>query len=53
LRKERRLLRTDFPGIASKTIARIERGEVDRPHSRTLAKIAKVLHVSPDEIESF
>ena len=52
LRLQRRLKRSDFPGIASKTIARIERSEVEKPHGRTLETIAKRLGVSADRIET-
>jgi transcriptional regulator with XRE-family HTH domain len=50
---QRQLKRSDFPGIASKTIARIERSEVEKPHGRTLETIAKRLGVSADRIESY
>jgi hypothetical protein len=53
LRKQRQLTRRDFPGIAVKTLARIERGEVERPHANTLHLIAGKLGVSPDELGSF
>lgn len=53
LRLQRRVGRDGFPGISSKTIARIERGEVERPHAETLQKIAERLGVSADEIESY
>jgi DNA-binding XRE family transcriptional regulator len=52
LRRLRQLSRADFPGLAEKTIARIERGEA-RPHAGTLKKIARVLNVKPSEIESY
>jgi hypothetical protein len=53
LRKQRQLARTDFPGVDPRTIARIETGEVGRPHGRTLAAIARVLQVQPADIEQF
>jgi hypothetical protein len=53
LRLARGLSRDDFPGINGKTIARIERGEVEKPHGETLAKISDVLGVDPDEIETY
>ncbi|HUY33471.1 MAG TPA: helix-turn-helix transcriptional regulator [Pirellulales bacterium] len=53
LRLLRGLSRNDIPGIASKTMARIERGETDKPHGETLSRIASVLDVSPEEIESY
>lgn len=52
-RLQRRLKRSDFPGISSKTIARLERGDVDRPHGRTLESIARRLGVAADQIESY
>lgn len=53
LRKQRRLRRTDFPPLSAKTIARIERNEIDRPHGATLRAIAGRLGVSPDEIADY
>ena len=53
LRIQRGLSRDDFPGVSAKTIARIERGEVERPHGRTLRVIAEVLDVEPGEIEGY
>lgn len=53
LRLQRGLSRADFPGIHEKTIARIERGEVERPHGGTLDAIAKRLGVAPEEIETY
>lgn len=53
LRILRRLSRSDFPGIASKTIARIERGETEKPHGKTLAELADVLGVVPVKIETY
>ena len=45
--------RDQFPGLSEKTIARIERGEVERPHARTLRTLARVLGVKPEEIGSY
>ena len=45
--------RDDFPGISEKQIARIERGESKKPHTRTLNAIAKRLGVNPSEIETY
>jgi hypothetical protein len=42
-RLQRQLKRSDFPGITSKTIARLERSEVEKPHGKTLLTIAKRL----------
>lgn len=53
LRLQRGLSRSDFPGVSEKSIARIERGEVESPQVRTLARIAERLRVSPDEISSY
>lgn len=53
LRIQRGLSRGGFSGVAAKTIARLERNEVDKPHGRTLSIIAKTLKVAPDEIESY
>ena len=53
LRKLRGLARSDFGGISSKEIARLERGEVQHPHARTLAMIAERLGVEPADISSF
>ena len=53
LRLQRRLKRSDFAEIAPKTIARIERNEVGKPHGKTLEAIAKRLGVSPDQIETY
>ena len=53
LRLQRRLKRSDFPGIASKTIARIERSEVEKPRGKTLETLAKRLDVGADQIESY
>jgi hypothetical protein len=53
LRKQRRLKRSDFVPISSKEIARIERNEVEKPHTKTLAAIANRLGVRAEEIEDF
>lgn len=53
LRLQKGLNQTDFPGITEKEIGRIERGEVKRPHTRTIGKLAKLLNVKPDEIETY
>ena len=53
LRLQRRLKRSDFPGVSSKTIARIERGDVEKPHGSTLEMLAQRLGVSADQIESY
>jgi len=53
LRLQRGLRRADFPGVNPKTIARIERSEVERPHGKTLQTIAQRLGVGADQIESY
>jgi hypothetical protein len=53
LRLARGFSREGFKGIAAKTIARIERGDVKKPQGRTLAQIAKSRGVKPEEIETF
>ncbi len=53
LRLQRGLGRDDFPGLSAKTIARIERGDVNEPHGETLATIAERLGVEPAEIATF
>jgi hypothetical protein len=53
LRLQRQLRQSDFGDVPKKTIARIERGEVSKPHGTTLARIAGVLGVTPEEIESY
>lgn len=53
LRLQRGLRREDFEGISAKEIARIERGEVAKPHAETIAKLAQRLGVKPDEIETY
>ncbi len=47
LRKTRGLRREDFPGLTSKTVARIERGEITAPQRETIRLIARHLHVDP------
>jgi hypothetical protein len=53
LRKQRRLRRRDFPPVSAKTIARIERNEIGKPHGATLQTIADRLGVSPNEITEY
>ena len=53
LRLLRGVPRDGFPGVSAKEIARIERGEVARPHADTLRRIAARLGVRPDEIETY
>ena len=53
LRKQRGLLQSDFPNVARKTISRIEKGEVEKPHGHTLARIAQTLGVAPEDIETY
>jgi ribosome-binding protein aMBF1 (putative translation factor) len=53
LRLEKDLTREDFQDISAKEIARIESGKVTKPHEATLKKLAKVLKVHPDEIQTY
>ena len=53
LRMRHQLTRHDFPGIAPRTLARIERGEVARPHHGTLEAFAKRLGVSLKELPTY
>lgn len=53
LRNLRKLGRDSFGEVAAKTIARIERGEVQTPRGRTLQVICETLTVDPEEIESY
>lgn len=53
LRLQKHVSRQDFPRVSAKTIARIERGEVEHPHSETLEIIARKLGVRVEEIGSF
>jgi lambda repressor-like predicted transcriptional regulator len=53
LRIQKRLSRNDFVPLSSRTLARIERNEVEKPHGETLRTIANRLDVQPEEIESY
>ena len=53
LRKQRGLRQSDFAPISSKEIARLERNEVEKPHSSTLEVIADRLGVRANEIDSY
>jgi hypothetical protein len=53
LRVLRGLRQGDFAPLSAKTVARIERGEVDKPHGQTLSRIADRLGVTPEDIESY
>ena len=53
LRIQKGLSRSDFAPLSSKTLARIERSEVEKPHGETLRTIADRLGVEPEEIESY
>jgi hypothetical protein len=53
LRKQRKLKRGDFPPLSAKTIARLERNEIGKPHGATLQAIATRLGVLPDEIGDY
>ncbi len=53
LRLQKGVGRGDFPGINMKEIARIERGEIKKPHAATVKAIARKLGVEPEEIEEY
>ncbi len=53
LRLQKGLTREDFPGVTPKTIARIERGEVERPRDATLEIIARALGCTIKQIGGF
>lgn len=53
LRLQRGLSRKDFPGLSEKEIARLERGEVKRPHAATRALLAQRLGVAPADIATY
>jgi DNA-binding XRE family transcriptional regulator len=53
LRLQKGLSRGDFAPISAKTIARIERGEVEEPHDETTRTIAKRLGVRVDDIQTY
>jgi DNA-binding XRE family transcriptional regulator len=53
LRLQKGLTRDEFPGVTAKSIARIERGDVLQPHSRTVERIARALAVSVRDLGSF
>ncbi|HVS11836.1 MAG TPA: helix-turn-helix domain-containing protein [Planctomycetota bacterium] len=53
LRKQRGLSRSEFPGLSEKTIARIERGEIQRPNARTVKALEAKLGMALDEIAEF
>jgi transcriptional regulator with XRE-family HTH domain len=53
LRLQRGLKQGDFIPLTAKTIARIERSEVGKPHGKTLQIISQRLGVNADQIESY
>lgn len=53
LRLSHGLRRGDFAGISEKEVARIERGEIETPHRRTLETIAARLGVDVEELGSY
>jgi len=53
LRRQKMLTREAFTPLSAKTIARIERNEIRRPHGKTLKAIARRLGVLPEEIETY
>jgi hypothetical protein len=52
LRLQRRMRLTDMVGL-EKAVARIERGEVRKPRRATLARIARLLDVVPEDIRDY
>lgn len=53
LRLQRGLKRSDFSPLDEKTVGRIERGEIEKPHSKTIEILANRLGVKPVEIETY
>ncbi len=53
LRLQTGLGRDAFPKVTEKTLARIERNEVARPHRRTLERIAGTLGVSVEQLGTY
>jgi hypothetical protein len=53
LRIQKGISRSDFAPLSSKTVARIERNDVEKPHGETLRTIADRLGVELGEIESY
>ena len=53
LRLQRGLRRGQFPSLSAKEVARIERGEVSKPHRSTLLTLANRLGVEPDAIAEY
>lgn len=53
LRTLRKIGRDEFDGISAKTIARIERDEIQDPRGRTLQVICEILGVEAAEIETY
>jgi hypothetical protein len=53
LRLQKGLGRADFGGISAKEVARIERGQIKRPHPATLETIAAKLGVAVETLGSF
>jgi hypothetical protein len=53
LRLQKGLRRSDFRGVTAKEIARIERGEVKKPHPETIAILAKRLGVPSRQLPTY
>lgn len=53
LRLLKGLRQSDFPGVTAKEIARIENGQVKKPHEDTLRKIAQKTGVPVEEIHTY
>lgn len=53
LRLQKGLKRHEFAPLDEKTIARIERNEIGKPHGKTLSVLADMLGVRPEDIETY
>lgn len=53
LRMQKGISQGGFAGITAKTIGRLEREEVEKPHGATLKTISKTLGVAPEDIETY
>jgi len=53
LRVLKGLGRDDFPGLSARTVARLERGETEKPQGRTLEVLCRTLGVTVEEITTY
>jgi hypothetical protein len=53
LRLQRGIKRSDIPGVSDKQVARIERGEIEKPHESTLQALATGLDVPVEELGDY